>query len=166
MLGLFICHLGICGPFWKKQKNDTSGFKMILERIFWVVWTDTPTGILPRREVQDAFKVLMTHWILQFALRIAFRCVLHRCGNQDIRRWKCISRYVFGLCVLIINKLNQSSKARLNKNKFTMTRSVVKPTENHRETIFLGWPHRRRFWRTFYTPIEPLIILTKRGKIK
>ena len=29
-------------------------------------------------EVQDAFKILMIHWILQFALRIAFRCVLHR----------------------------------------------------------------------------------------
>ena len=37
------------------------------------------------REVQAAFKVLMTHWILQFALRIAFRCVLHRYGSQDIR---------------------------------------------------------------------------------
>ena len=35
---------------------------------------------------QDAFKGLMIHWILQFALRIAFRCVLHRCGSQDIRR--------------------------------------------------------------------------------
>ena len=30
----------------------------------------------------------MTHWILQFAWRIAFRCVLHRCGSQDIRCWK------------------------------------------------------------------------------
>ena len=39
-------------------------------------------------EAQDAFKILMIHWILQFALRIAFRCVLHRCGSQDIRRWK------------------------------------------------------------------------------
>ena len=37
-------------------------------------------------EVQGAFKILMIHWILQFALRIAFRCVLHRCGSQDIRR--------------------------------------------------------------------------------
>lgn len=36
-------------------------------------------------EAQGAFKVSMTHWILQFALRIAFRCVLHRCGSQDIR---------------------------------------------------------------------------------
>ena len=41
------------------------------------------------KEVQVAFKILMTHWILQFAWRIAFRCVLHRCGSQDIRCWKC-----------------------------------------------------------------------------
>ena len=33
-----------------------------------------------------AFKDLMTRGILQFALRIAFRCVLHRYGNQDIHR--------------------------------------------------------------------------------
>ena len=33
---------------------------------------------------QFAFKSLMIHWVLQFALRIAFRCVLHRCENQDI----------------------------------------------------------------------------------
>lgn len=33
---------------------------------------------------QFAFKDLMIHWILQFALRIAFRCVLHRCENLDI----------------------------------------------------------------------------------
>lgn len=42
-----------------------------------------PRGI---PEAQDAFKVLMIHWILQVARRIAFRCVLHRCGSQDIRR--------------------------------------------------------------------------------
>ncbi len=33
---------------------------------------------------QFAFKDLMIHWILQFALHIAFRCVLHRGENQDI----------------------------------------------------------------------------------
>ena len=37
-------------------------------------------------KAQCAFKVLMIHWILQFALRIAFRCVLHRCESQDIHR--------------------------------------------------------------------------------
>ena len=33
-----------------------------------------------------AFKDLMVHWILQFTLRIAIRCVLHRRENQEIHR--------------------------------------------------------------------------------
>jgi hypothetical protein len=37
-------------------------------------------------QAQFAFEDLMTRGILQFALRIAFRCVLHRYGNQDIHR--------------------------------------------------------------------------------
>jgi hypothetical protein len=41
------------------------------------------SGKIP--QVQCAFKILMIHEVLQFALRIAFRCVLHRCGNLDIR---------------------------------------------------------------------------------
>ena len=41
------------------------------------------TGKFP--EAQCAFKILMIHEVLQFALRIAFRCVLHRCGSLDIR---------------------------------------------------------------------------------
>ena len=36
-------------------------------------------------KAQCAFKIWMIHEVLQFALRIAFRCVLHRCGNLDIR---------------------------------------------------------------------------------
>ena len=39
----------------------------------------------PKPRVQYAFKDSMIHGILQFTLRIAFRCVLHRCGSQDIR---------------------------------------------------------------------------------
>lgn len=46
---------------------------------------DTQTSILPK-EVQYAFKNLMTHRVLQFALPIAFRCVLHRFKSQDIHR--------------------------------------------------------------------------------
>jgi hypothetical protein len=34
---------------------------------------------------QLAFKNSMIRGILQFTLRIAFRCVLHRCKSQDIR---------------------------------------------------------------------------------
>jgi len=47
--------------------------------------TNTQTSILPK-EVQCAFKDLMTHRVLQFALPIAFRCVLHRFKSQDIHR--------------------------------------------------------------------------------
>ena len=41
----------------------------------------------PRKflEAQCAFKIWMIHEVLQFALRIAFRCVLHRCVSLDIR---------------------------------------------------------------------------------
>ena len=48
---------------------------------------DTQTSILPK-EVQYAFKNSMTHRVLQFALPIAFRCVLHRFKSQDIHRKK------------------------------------------------------------------------------
>ena len=39
----------------------------------------------PKPRAQYAFKDSMIHGILQFTLRIAFRCVLHRCESQDIR---------------------------------------------------------------------------------
>ena len=42
-------------------------------------------------KVQYAFKISMTHWILQFALRIAVRSVLHRCASLDIHCWKLLS---------------------------------------------------------------------------
>ena len=53
----------------------------------WLIWilrhSDMhATGHIP--EAQCAFKSLMIHEVLQFALRIAFRCVLHRCGSLDI----------------------------------------------------------------------------------
>lgn len=37
---------------------------------------------------QYAFKILMIHWVVQFALRIAVRSVLHRYTSQEIHRWK------------------------------------------------------------------------------
>lgn len=40
----------------------------------------------PKKEVQYAFKDLMTHRVMQFALLIAIRCVLHRFKSQDIHR--------------------------------------------------------------------------------
>lgn len=40
---------------------------------------------LEYQKVQCAFKDSMIHENLQFILLIAFRCVLHRCENQEIR---------------------------------------------------------------------------------
>ena len=40
------------------------------------------------QRAQGAFKDSMIHWILQFTLLIAFRCVLHRWESQEIRCWK------------------------------------------------------------------------------
>ena len=40
-------------------------------------------SVKPRAQL--AFKNSMIRGILQFTLRIAFRCVLHRCRSQDIR---------------------------------------------------------------------------------
>ena len=39
-------------------------------------------------EVQYAFKDPLIHGILQFTMIITLCCVLHRCLNRDIRRWK------------------------------------------------------------------------------
>jgi hypothetical protein len=49
--------------------------------------TNTQTGILPT-EVESAMCVQRfdDSLSLQFALHIAFRCVLHRCESQDIHR--------------------------------------------------------------------------------
>ena len=54
-----------------------------------VVFTCTQTSILPgiTRKCNVRSKIWWFR-VLQFALRIAFRCVLHRCGNQDIHRLK------------------------------------------------------------------------------
>jgi hypothetical protein len=41
---------------------------------------------LAEPRAQHAFKDSMIHGVLQFALRIAFRCVLHRARTQDIHR--------------------------------------------------------------------------------
>ena len=50
---------------------------------------DTEASMLIRGNpllARVAFENLMIRGVLQFALRIAFRCVLHRYGNQDIHR--------------------------------------------------------------------------------
>ncbi len=57
--------------------------------IYDILDTETNIPMLeskPSGLVRVAFENLMIQGILQFALRIAFRCVLHRHGNQDIHR--------------------------------------------------------------------------------
>ena len=61
-----------------------------------------------REKVQYAFKDLMIHGILQFTLRIAFRCVLHRCESQEIR---CQKFYL--LVVLSRKRLQVNIKNRI-----------------------------------------------------
>ena len=58
--------------------------------------TATPSGIEKHSTMygsrhillpQCAFKSLMIHEVLRFALRITFCCVLHQCQNLDIHCW-------------------------------------------------------------------------------
>ena len=56
------------------------------------------------QKAQCAFKDSMIHWILQFTLLIAFRCVLHRCESQEIRCWKLF---------LFYNKIKSSDKIKI-----------------------------------------------------
>ena len=67
------------------QAGNIYKFHLMIEEIKMVVDKQTLQQTYSPKEVQVAFKILMTHWILQFALRIAFRCVLHRYRNLDIR---------------------------------------------------------------------------------
>ena len=64
----------------------------VLYEIILSLENESEAGMLGLRESQPeqqfAFKDLMIHLILQFTLHIAFRGVLHRCGNQEIHRWK------------------------------------------------------------------------------
>jgi hypothetical protein len=54
------------------------------------------------QRAQCAFKDLMIHWDLQFTLRIAFRCVLHRCESQEIR---CLKLFLIVSHILVSEKI-------------------------------------------------------------
>lgn len=56
--------------------------------MFVCLENESEAGMLGLQEFEQqfAFKDLMIHLILQFTLHIAFRGVLHRCGNQEIHR--------------------------------------------------------------------------------
>ena len=58
------------------------------QRFILLLENESEAGMLGLQEFEQqfAFKDLMIHLILQFTLHIAFRGVLHRCGNQEIHR--------------------------------------------------------------------------------
>ena len=58
---------------------------------------------------QGAFKDSMIHGILQFTLRIAFRCVLHRCESQEIRCQKLFLNWL-GRCAVCAGLHPEGSK--------------------------------------------------------
>eukprot|EP00827_Trimyema_finlayi_P002101 TRINITY_DN1_c3_g1_i2.p1 TRINITY_DN1_c3_g1~~TRINITY_DN1_c3_g1_i2.p1 ORF type:complete len:253 (+),score=-59.48 TRINITY_DN1_c3_g1_i2:197-955(+) len=77
-----------------------------------------------------AFKNLMTRGILQFALHIAFCCVLHRYGSLDIHRQK----FIF-LILQIFTKLSRitiffqhklKSKCNIFNKFFTLIKNITK----------------------------------------
>ena len=75
-------HEGTAAPF---------GWPLSLEPLHRLEWFGGCRGDalaempLVKPRAQLAFKDSMIRGILQFTLRIAFRCVLHRCKSQDIR---------------------------------------------------------------------------------
>ena len=71
----------------REKNKQNSKFHSCLQKVYSSeIGLQTLKQACSQKEAQYAFKDLMTHGILQFALRIAFRCVLHRCKSQDIRR--------------------------------------------------------------------------------
>lgn len=59
-------------------------FQLLLKLICVFLWYSKEYAPQVNHGAQFAFKILMIHWVLQFTLRIAVCCVLHRCENLDI----------------------------------------------------------------------------------
>ena len=88
---------------------------------------------------QGAFKDSMIHWILQFTLLIAFRCVLHRCESQEIRCWKLyiVYRYKTHYYILlhsygVYENIDLETQEKLlrssNSNNWVTSDSYSRPT--------------------------------------
>jgi len=73
-------------------------------------------------EAQCAFKILMIHWVVQFALRIAVRSVLHRYTSREIHRWKSSSLvFVFSFSSLFLLKTKEERRRKKRKRYFSIT---------------------------------------------
>jgi hypothetical protein len=64
--------------------TTTTEVEMLIERREWGEQTLKQACFQEYPEAQHAFKNIKIHGNLQFTFSIAFRCVLHRCENQDI----------------------------------------------------------------------------------
>jgi hypothetical protein len=73
--------------------SNTTNILLLPIKMVNFVFTVTQTS-MPLLTAQIAFKDLMIHRHVQFTLRIAFRCVLHRPASQDIHCQK--------LCLLLM----------------------------------------------------------------
>jgi len=82
------CIVAVCAIYFHERHFSTSSEESITMRYASLNKTLNQTCRSEIRLARGAFEDLMTRGILQFALLFAFRCVLHRCGNQDIHRWK------------------------------------------------------------------------------
>ena len=79
------------------QTETASSHTQTKEMKVWSGVIDAQAGMpSPEASAQCAFKNSMIHGSLQFTLRIAFRCVLHRCESQDIHCYElsCVFNHV------------------------------------------------------------------------
>ena len=102
------------------------------------------------QRAQYAFKDSMIHWILQFTLRIAFRCVLHRCESQEIRCWK--------LCLRISHSLTASDNRSYRKVYVEKKKRLVLGIALHDLRFFLLTLHTRWVWIFWKSAINTLIV--------
>lgn len=99
------------GRRWKRDKTSQSALSF-LPPLQKIATTKKRASLIYRHwyrhtprynpKVQYAFKISMTHWILQFALRIAVRSVLHRCASLDIHCWKLLSSLKARIFILTV----------------------------------------------------------------
>ena len=77
----------------------------------------------------------MLHWNLQFTMRIAFRCVLHRWASQDIHCWKFF---------IFVNRLNDAALPNWNEGKLQLQYLYH---NNNKGEFAVGWQNFAKFKR-------------------
>ena len=77
-----------------KEKKNRDRRVLHFVRVLVKTLDQTCSGVRTAA-AQCAFKDSMIHWVVQFALRIAFRSVLHRYTSREIHRWKSSRLFVF-----------------------------------------------------------------------